>query len=157
VIAVPSEAQAGDTGVDRETFPDVQEQIGEDPARYLDRPIYAPGEQSSPLLTAKCRIRGIDRLAVIGAWQAVERALDRGPRQSILELLAQRRESLVEHGEREDHLEERRDIDEERSVDWYAIDDGERVPLAEYQQSASAKLASRGSGARAATDGGDER
>lgn len=75
--------------------------IGENPARFLDRPISVPPDRNSMF---RARLEGIDRLDVIGAWKATERRLateqDRQPRQHVLDLLDDRREYLLEHGER---------------------------------------------------------
>lgn len=88
---------------DRERFPEVAARIGEDPARYLDRPLLEPDrEGSDPSFVIVVRIRGIDYLDVIGSWIGVERALERGPRDEVLGWLHQRAESLEAHGERGD-------------------------------------------------------
>jgi hypothetical protein len=54
------------------------------------------------------RIRGIGSLATIGAWQAVERRLGRGPdggpRPAVMALLRERAAELEANGERADHL-----------------------------------------------------
>jgi hypothetical protein len=90
----------GDRG--RERFPGLREDIGEDPARYLDVPMFRPpgADGSSPLSTAMARIRGIDQLAVANAWLAVERRLDRGPRERVVDALQERIEYLEGHGSR---------------------------------------------------------
>ena len=80
---------------DHETFPAVADEIGEDPARFLDKPILAPGQEgSSPMLTAKARIRGIESLDVLDGWFEVETSLDRGPRKKVISMLNQRRAHL---------------------------------------------------------------
>lgn len=79
---------------DRDEFPSLVEQIGEDPARYLDRDVSAK--------TLAPMIRGMDRIERIRAWKAVERAIDRGPRPGIIDALEEREERLVEIGERPD-------------------------------------------------------
>jgi hypothetical protein len=78
---------------DRETFPDIADEIGEDPARFLDNPLVVPGE-SSPMLLAKARIRGIADTDTIEAWIDVETSLDRGPRKKVIAMLNQRRAHL---------------------------------------------------------------
>jgi hypothetical protein len=80
---------------DRETFPEVADEIGEDPARFLDNPLVVPGE-SSPMLLAKARIKGIADTDTIEAWIDVETRLDRGPRKKVIALLNQRRAQLEE-------------------------------------------------------------
>jgi hypothetical protein len=49
---------------DRDRFPSIREDHGEDPARFLDRPLFI-----------RARIRGIDTIALVRAWMAVERRL----------------------------------------------------------------------------------
>jgi len=79
----------------REEYPEVAAAIGEDPARFLDYPIIAPGEEgSSPMLVAKARIRGIESLDVVDGWMEVETSLDRGPRKKVVAMLNQRRAQL---------------------------------------------------------------
>lgn len=92
----------GENGGRRQRFPTLVEQIGEDPARYLDR---------DDLYMAKVRIRGIDFLEVVRAWIAVERRLDRGPRPEVIGLLKEREAFLLEHGDRDERIEPRADRD----------------------------------------------
>ena len=82
-------------------FPNIKENIGENPTRFLDRPLIGSGPGvSSPFLIAKARIDGIDRLEVDNAWIAVERnPRTRGPRDKVLSLLEERKRYLQEHGE----------------------------------------------------------
>jgi hypothetical protein len=89
---------------DRETFPKLREDLGEDPARYLDVPMFAEGGGTTRLATAMVRIRGIDKLEVANAWLAVERRIDRGPRQRVVDAIQERIEYLEEHGERPNDL-----------------------------------------------------
>jgi hypothetical protein len=79
---------------DRERFPEIQAEINEDPARYLDKE--DPGE------TYRSRAEGIDFLDVVDAWIQVEAALDRGPRKPVIARLNPRKAWLEEHGERPD-------------------------------------------------------
>jgi len=113
---------------DREQFPHLKDDIGEDPARFLDRPLFdaSDGQTSSAWFIAQ-RIGGIDRIEVCRAWKAIERRLERGPRDRIIELLNEREQRLEEIGERSDRLEP---IDRESTPkEWYRIDqDGERTP-----------------------------
>ena len=117
---------------DRKRFPSLREDIGEDPARWLDRDLVTPECRkvqvsrdrsrspadvrlvpdravSSGEAFVRARIRGIDRIAVCRAWRAVERALGRGPdggpRERIIALLEQRERELEDIGERPDRLE----------------------------------------------------
>lgn len=48
---------------------------------------------------ADAQFRGIDRIAAVNAWVAVERRLDRGPRARVFRRLEQRRTYLAENGE----------------------------------------------------------
>jgi hypothetical protein len=116
---------------DREEFPKVQQHIGEDPARFLDRSLIAPSDiGGSPFLIAKARIDGIDRLSVITAWIAVEKKLDRGPRDKVISLLEDRKRYLEEHGERPDEFDIDRDVESTDSVAvWPNRDGGERTVL----------------------------
>ncbi len=113
---------------DREEFPNVEKHIGEDPARFLDRPLISPsGIGGSPFLITKARIDGIDRLPVINAWIAVEKNLSRGPRDKVLSLLEDRKHYLEEHGERPEEFDIDRDVETVGSVAvWPDRDGGER-------------------------------
>lgn len=106
---------------EREVYPHIEERIGEDPARWLDRELDGPG----PLRYIESRIAGIDRLAVIKAWRDVEDHLLRTPeegRPAVTERLDRRARELEEHGEREDHLE---GVDERRAARRAELDEGD--------------------------------
>lgn len=75
---------------DRPTYPELEEEIGEDPARYL----HDPDE------TTWARIRGIVREDVLDAWYEVE--TDLGPRRRVIRALNQRRKVLDGSGESDD-------------------------------------------------------
>lgn len=105
---------------DRETFPAIREQHGEDPARYLDRDLVErdgtrvtygtdhrgrttantrPDEDTSPHgERVRQRIEGIRSVELLRAWRAVERRLGRGPdggpRQKVLDWIDDREEEL---------------------------------------------------------------
>ncbi|WP_246308035.1 hypothetical protein [Halorarum salinum] len=87
-----------------ESFPSLREEIGEDPARFLDVPLLGSTGASTPFGLARARIRGIDEIGTAKAWLAVERALGRGdddgPRERVVDLLEARIDDLEEHGER---------------------------------------------------------
>jgi hypothetical protein len=139
---MPSESQPGST-VDREEFSRLRSDIGEDPARFLDHELVT--DQNLREL-ALARIRGIDEIATCRAWIAVERRLDRGPREAIIERLQERIETLEEIGERPDRLtirEKPRDIPEKR-----VIVDGE--PAGDRSRTAAEKIA------RIRADGGED-
>ena len=77
--------------------------LGENPARFLDHDLIERGNRHTDHTLqrlVRARIRGIDRLEVVNAWIAVERKLDRGPRDRIINLLEQRKAFLEDHGER---------------------------------------------------------
>lgn len=87
---MPSEHSAG-TSTDRETFPRLLDDLGEDPARWLDRDVLSDQDRAEMI---KALIRGMDTLERVRAWKAVERALGRGPadgpREGVMRLLEQR-------------------------------------------------------------------
>jgi hypothetical protein len=79
--------------------PELKAELGEDPERFLDRPVSI--DDQWPM----ARINGIDSLAVVRAWKAIERKLGRddgGPREQIMQLLEDREQYLEEHGDRAD-------------------------------------------------------
>jgi hypothetical protein len=119
-----SENQSAAT-TERQRFPKKAEQIGEDPARWLDRDLLkrtcvrqqadqtASRQQvrliedtdtSTPAKLLRARIRGIDKLSVLARWYEVENQLDRGPRDQVIALLDERKRDLKELGERPDRL-----------------------------------------------------
>jgi hypothetical protein len=82
----------------------MKDDIGENPARFLDRDLDEPNDETTDYTHRRMvrdRIRGIDKLAVVNAWIAVERRLDRGPRDHIIRLLETRKSHLQEYGERD--------------------------------------------------------
>src|SRR6056297_2781314 len=103
---MPSTQQAGDRS-DRLRCPALVETIGEDPARWLDQPI---PWNSDRLDLVHSLIDGIDTLARLNAWRAVEYRLANGdqndgaahpldePRERIVRRLDQREEWLELHG-----------------------------------------------------------
>lgn len=82
---------------DRARYPSVEDAIGEDPARFLDRDTRGR-DPLDALRLPIARIRGIDRLEVLARWQAVARDLDAHP--AIIDALRTRGNTLREHGER---------------------------------------------------------
>lgn len=108
---MPSEFQSAGGGSDPlpEWRQAIVERIGEDPGRWLDRPLveHGPGHTDRTMQRAvHARIKGIDYREVIDAWQTVEVRLDRGPRQQIMGWLNQRDQYLKEHGDRDERLEQ---------------------------------------------------
>lgn len=74
----------------RPQYPHVEEEIGEDPARYLH----------NPDMTTWARIRGLETDREINAWIQVEE--DIGPRREVMKRLNQRRAELREQTEDEE-------------------------------------------------------
>lgn len=139
---------------DREEFPELVDAVGEDPARFLDHNF--EGDHRTLVVA---RIRAIDQLGVVNAWIQIERELVRGPREPVIELLEQRREWILEHGGREDRLqdEDERTPAAPKDVVWLD-EDGEPYE----RTSADAKLRERQAALRGTqsedqleTDGGD--
>lgn len=104
---MPAEGQGGG-GRERLEFDRIQNDTGEDPARWLDWQFIRHQERRNIALSL---IDSIDTIERIRAWKAVERALaqehDREPRSKIMQRLDQREEWLQLHGERPDRLEHR--------------------------------------------------
>ncbi|WP_435067687.1 hypothetical protein [Haloplanus sp. C73] len=142
----------GGSQSDREEFPSVAEDIGEDPARFLDV------DRLEDLELARARIRGIDFIATLRAWKAVERNLastgvvSEHHRTKVMEWLDERESELEELGDRDERMadvdiEARREATPSTSTPatWVDRDGGERklnhVDSDRY---------------RAATDGGED-
>ncbi|MFY4814577.1 hypothetical protein ACOJIV_18045 [Haloarcula sp. AONF1] len=121
---MPAEAQGG-SSTSRATYPEIKAEIGEDPARWLDQnllertvvrqevdPTSEFGEMrlvedtdvSTPGQLVLSRIRGIDSLLVIRYWLEAEHDLERGPRDTIVDALQARADTLKRIGERPDRL-----------------------------------------------------
>ena len=123
---MPSEQQPAHSGC-RERYSNLQEDIGEDPARWLDRdlfdhgisylddrdePDFEKGDQrlvregrvSAPGEMIRDRIAGIDTITIARAWRAVERGLDRTPeggRDVVIGFIEDRIDELEANGERD--------------------------------------------------------
>jgi len=123
---MPSQNQSADRS-ERERFPEVAEEIGEDPARWLDHDMLKqtlvrqevdPNSEFGQMRLVedndknstfgkmfRARVRGIDKLFVIRKWLEVEHELDRGPRhKQVIEPLKERAQDLKENGERSHYL-----------------------------------------------------
>jgi hypothetical protein len=139
---------------ERHEFPAFREELGEDPARFLDRdllakperPVYdtddrgrtvvrwRPDMASAAGVLVRDRIRGIDDVDVLTAWRQVERRLargeDGGPRDRVLKWLDEREAELRDLGERPDRLpfgpRRRREKPDDRDVFEWDTDDGEQ-------------------------------
>lgn len=143
----------------RQEFPALKDDIGEDPARWLDRDLITPGATridvdryadgtvddarvvvdrrvSSGIEFVDARIRGIDHIEVVRAWIAVERALGRGPdggpREQIIARLEKREQQLEQIGERPERLEDagERTPAPPKDVVWSDTEDGSRPEMA---------------------------
>ena len=82
----------------------LKQKLGENPARFLDHDLIERGSSHTDRTLQRlvcARIRGIDRLEVVNAWIAVERKIDRGPRNRVIEVLEERKAYLEECGDRE--------------------------------------------------------
>jgi hypothetical protein len=131
--------------------PGLKADIGEDPERFLDRPISI--DDQWPI----ARIKGIDSLRVCRIWQRIEQDPDRAagePRDQVMRLLEQREQFLQENGDRADRTAgETHDRELEPAV---VTINGE--PADDRRQSAKQRLAELraddGSEATVATDGG---
>ena len=146
----------------------LKRKLGENPARFLDHDLVERGHRHTDHTLqrlVRARIRGIDRLEVVNAWIAVERKLDRGPRDQIIDLLEERKDYLEDHGERPDlrttSLDERppryqlhhRDLPDANVT--VVTDDGECVPYEERPTAASVGSTFDSTAKReVATDGG---
>ena len=126
---------------DRERFDHLREDIGEDPARFLDRDLLS---DSNSRMLALARIRGIDRYAVASAWLAVERQIERGPRARIVDQLEERKEFLSVAGDRDERTPE------DPQVLPLFVDIEDSVDI-EHADAASARIR------QLATDGGSDR
>jgi len=118
--------------------PALSAEHGENPARFLqeDIQIDAGDGTSGELMFA--RIRGIETVALVRYWGAMERRLadmeGRDPRDRVIQALAQRERQLEEHGEGIPQAgmtpAERRQAGEEMDVESVAVlvdEDGEQV------------------------------
>jgi hypothetical protein len=118
----------------RERFPETREEIGEDPARWLDRDLLesTPGDKSEKWRLQR-RVDGIHSLQVAEKWAEVERELERGPRDPVMDMIRERVAYLNHHRTLEELLEET-DVEARREetpstdsvVSWPDRDGGER-------------------------------
>ena len=91
--------------LERGTFDDIKQDIGEDPARFLDHDLISDRDMRE---LAFARIRGIDFQHVIDAWVDVEVALERGPRKPVIAALNERKRELQRIGDRDERVEQMR-------------------------------------------------
>jgi hypothetical protein len=147
VTGVPSSKQSA-TGISRERFPEVAAEIGEDPARWLDKPVTNDNDAGG---MARIRIQSIDKLSVAEGWIEVEHELSRGPRQEVIKWLRERILELEKIGERPDRLEPVNRTKPETEA--YLVRDGDRVPWSEVDRSVG--ITSDERPFAVATDGGE--
>lgn len=83
------------------SFPDIEDQLGYNPARFLDHEDSATISETSELAMAQAMIRGIEDVATVRTWVTVETPLDRGPRQQVIAWLNQRQATLQDTGAHE--------------------------------------------------------
>lgn len=78
------------------SFPDIEDQLGYNPARFLDVSADAQDSigETSELVMAESVIQGIEDVETIQAWFTVEAQLDRGPRRKVIDWLDQRKSAL---------------------------------------------------------------
>jgi hypothetical protein len=81
-------------------FPEIEAELGYNPARFLDQPRSVPDHicDTSPMATVQAFINGMDESETIRAWIEVEVALGRGenggPRTDVVDWLTDRREQI---------------------------------------------------------------
>ena len=101
---MPSTNQGGQQR-DRRRFDRLADDVGEDPARWLDWSLVDDADRRRMALD---RIASIDKYAVLAAFRAVERALadqdDRDPRTRIMKAIDEREQTLDRIGERPDRI-----------------------------------------------------
>ncbi|WP_254544079.1 hypothetical protein [Halomarina pelagica] len=82
------------------SYPDIEEAVGYNPARFLKTRsrdgLEKHGGDTTELHLAICVIRGIDDLGTINAWIQVERDLFDGGRDHVMKLLEHRREIILD-------------------------------------------------------------
>lgn len=153
---MPAPSTPGGETTSREEYPEIEERIGEDPARFLDKPLLR-GE-SSPLQLAFARIRGIQDPEVLSTWADVERDLERGPRDRVVNAIKQRAAELNQNPPSEEPREIREDV--EATYRWivYKHDETRETEIREERpKPASVSTSSSSSTSKdVATDGGTD-
>lgn len=105
-----------------ESFPEVEAMHNEDPARFLDVDDVLDDHSKRRLTLA--RIDGIDEIALLNAWEAVERRLT-GGRSWVLDAIDARRDDLAQLGDRDERDLEPIDRDVTAKVVEFVDEDGE--------------------------------
>jgi hypothetical protein len=163
---VPTEHSPASSS-DRPAWRDrLAERLGEDPGRWLDRDLVGgdPGGDMDSREWLRVRVDGLADQATVRAWIAAERRLGRGPdggpREAVLELLAERERELVEIGDRDERVDwdavpDRDERVDERDAQWYrdladSLGPGESLAVGPWGSPAE-QLARKH--ARGATDG----
>lgn len=145
---MPSEYSPSENPRDYAEFPRLVDDIGENPAKFLDRPDAIPF--AVPL------IRGIHTLERANAWLAVERRIDRGPRDRLVAALENRITDLEAHGERptwDEITHEAARLRHEKHPEWRELDTPE-IPERTSFRTSGGVLGRRSSGSSA--DRGDD-
>lgn len=127
-MPAPKQQRAADG--ERQEFPGIAERIGHDPAKFLDRDLVERGpnhtwQTSKHLVLAL--IKGLPTIGKVNGWLKVEKQLDRGPREPIVELLETRLDYLIEHGERT--ISSRAEIERRRAARTVPIQEPEPEPV----------------------------
>jgi len=119
--------------------PELSDEHGENPARFLQEDIAIDTGDGTSGELMFARIRGIETVALVRYWVAMERRLasieDRDPRDRVLHALAERERQLDAHGEGLPQAgmtpAERREAAAERDAESVAVlldADGEEAP-----------------------------
>jgi len=136
---MPAEAQHNEQAAETpDPSPELSAEHGENPARFLQEPIQIDVGDGTTGELMFARIRGIETIALVRYWVAMERRLasieGRDPRERVLQALAQRERYLEEHDEGLAQAgmtpAERREAAAERDAESVAVlldKDGEEV------------------------------
>ncbi|WP_135807340.1 hypothetical protein [Halorussus marinus] len=146
------------------------DQLGFDPRRFFDEPLLAGDDTAmDPVERMRGIIRGLDDKQSVASLLSVEKTLERGPRDEVIEMLQDRMAFLREHGERPDNLrtewphelpERYQPHDRDRrqaDVYWVDEDEGERRPWSQRPTSPTVGRSFDDVQTEVATDGGDSR
>ena len=101
---MPATAQHNEQATETpDPSPELSDEYSENPARFLQEPIQIDVGDGTTGELMFARIRGIETIALVRYWVAMERRLasieGRDPRERVLQALAQRERHLKEHGE----------------------------------------------------------
>jgi len=136
---MPSTAQHNEQAIETvDPSPELSAEHGENPARFLAADISPDHGDGTTGKLMFARIRGIETIALVRYWVAMERRIaaieGRDPREPVLQALAKRERHLEEHGEGLAQAgltaAERRERAAERDAESVAVllnEDGEEV------------------------------